>query len=295
MDIILQGKSPELDMPYFGRQSRFFHFFDECLSPLLGSHGTYAETNSGSISNIYQFAKKGFPVIVNDISPYSHAIAKAVLSDDVPRYNQHVPNVMRPYLHTYSQLAAFFAGLIDIYGYNPALPQSIDKSLQNRIESYEYHLNLIHDYGVRARQIYRLDLFDFLNLLIRENVTVQVMFMDFAWPWRDGTPTIEYDTTANKFNQYLFGNNLITSIWDKTNVVERAISAIRLAQQISQYVVLSNQSSNYPTPEHLEVALLRNGLIYTQRHTMLTDAEYEDNLNRADYFREYLYVIPGVQ
>ena len=40
-------------------------------------------------------------------------------------------------------------------------------------------------------------------------------------------------------------------------------------------------------------ALLKNGLNYDIRHTMLTDAEYEDNLGKESFFREYLYVIRG--
>ena len=68
MDIILKAKKPELDLPYFGRQSRFFEFFDNCISPLMSKNGIYAETNSGSVSNLYRFAKKGYRVIGNDIS-----------------------------------------------------------------------------------------------------------------------------------------------------------------------------------------------------------------------------------
>ena len=68
---------------------------------------------------------------------------------------------------------------------------------------------------------------------------------------------------------------------------------MKLAKKVSRYVLLSNQSSNYPTPEILEVELLRNKLPYLERHTMLTDAEYEDNLGKVDFFREYLYVIRG--
>ncbi len=56
MDIILKGSKPVLNMPYFGRQARFFDFFSKCIEPLLKEGGIYAETNSGSIANIFQFA-----------------------------------------------------------------------------------------------------------------------------------------------------------------------------------------------------------------------------------------------
>ena len=65
-----------------------------------------------------------------------------------------------------------------------------------------------------------------------------------------------------------------------------------MAQDVSKYVLLSNQSSNFPTPELLEVELLKNGLNY-QRDTMTTDSEYEDNLGKETFFREYLYIIKG--
>jgi hypothetical protein len=45
--------------------------------------------------------------------------------------------------------------------------------------------------------------------------------------------------------------------------------------------------------EILEVALLKNNIDYDIRHTMTTDSEYEDNLGKENYFREYLYVIRG--
>lgn len=39
MDIIYKGKKPELDLPYFGRQSRFFEFFEQCITPYLNKYG----------------------------------------------------------------------------------------------------------------------------------------------------------------------------------------------------------------------------------------------------------------
>ena len=120
------------------------------------------------------------------------------------------------------------------------------------------------------------------------------MFMDFAWPWRDGSKTEEYNTTANIYIN-VFEKSKIKNIeiWDKNNVIDNVIKAVKEAKKVSKYILLSNQSSNYPTPELLEVALLKNNLNYEIRHTMLTDAEYEDNLGKETFFREYLYVIRG--
>ena len=293
MDIILKGKRPILDLPYFGRQSRFFEFFDKCVTPLMSENGIYAETNSGSNSNIFMFAKKGYKVIANDISLYSNSIAKAVMSDEIPKSDLLRNNAIDNYKSSYIDRAALFAGLIELYGYNPMIPKNIENELREKIDKYKNHLKKISNQGVRAYKIYNDDLFEYLKKLRKENINVDVMFMDFAWPWRDGTKTDEYDTTANVFSKILDSKVNEIQIWDKNNVIDNVIKAVNEAKKVSKYVLLSNQSSNYPTPEILEVALLKSGIHYEERHTMLTDAEYEDNLGKENFFREYLYVIKG--
>jgi len=293
MDIFYKGKKPELDMPYFGRQSRFFDFFYKCIEPLLEKDGVYAETNSGSVSNAYMFAKKGYKVITNDVSLYSYAIAKAVLSDSNVSSIKKTGNWIDNYTNDYKSIAALFASLIENYGYNPKVPEELNEKLKKSIDYYTKHLTLIKEKEVKAKRIYNEDLFDFLNILEKEKIKVDVMFMDFAWPWRDGTKTEEYDTTANVFSDILGQKNKDIVIWDNNNVIDNVIRAIKAAQKVSKYVLLSNQSSNYPTPEILEVALLKNNINYDIRHTMTTDSEYEDNLGKENYFREYLYVIKG--
>lgn len=293
MDIILKGKKPELDLPYFGRQSRFYEFFEACVEPLMSKHGIYAETNSGSNSNIYKFAKKGYKVIANDISIYSNSIAKAVLSDLTPTNINLTNNWLDKYKTSYIDRAALFGGLIDMYGYNPNIPDKLNDELEEKINRYRKHLKKIKNNNIKAHKIYNLDLFDYLKQLKKDNIVVDVMFMDFAWPWRDGNLTEEYDTTANVFADVLKEAHTPVKIWDKTNVITEVIKAVKEAQKVSKYVLLSNQSSNFPTPELLEVSLLKNNIHYEIRHTMLTDAEYEDDLGKSDFFREYLYVIKG--
>jgi hypothetical protein len=117
--------------------------------------------------------------------------------------------------------------------------------------------------------------------------------MDFAWPWRNGYKTKEYDITTNIFSYILKERNDKVEIWDKDNVISNVLKAVRLAQKVSKFVLLSNQSSNYPDPETLELALINSGLDYKQRYTMTIKAAKEDNLCKDKYFREYLYVING--
>lgn len=291
MDIMLKSKKPILDMPYFGRQSRFFEFFDKCITPLLGKDGIYAETNSGSNSNLFMFAKKGYKVIANDVSVYSNSIAKAVMSNEKPQYTL-THDWTDQYKKTYIDRAALFAGLIDLYGYNPKVPSTLNDDLKKAIEKYQKHLSAIKKMNVKAYKIFNEDLFNYLNELKKEKIIVDVMFMDFAWPWRDGTKTEEYDTTANVFSDIIGEEVKNIKIWDKSNVLTEVIKAVKMAQKVSKFVLLSNQSSNFPTPEILEVELLKNGLNY-ERHTMTTSSEYEDNLGKESFFREYLYIIKG--
>lgn len=292
MDVVLKGKKPELDFPYFGRQSRFYEFFNNCVSLYMSKGGIYAETNSGSNSNIYMFAKKGYKVIANDLSIYSNSIAKAIFTEEKPKHIKS-NKWYDKYTKTYEGRAALFASLIDVYGYNPIIPEETNKEIENKIKFYLSHIKKIKSNNVKAFRIYNLDLFKYLDELYKDNIFVDVMFMDFAWPWRDGTMTEEYDTTANSFADVVKEENEKVVIWDKRNVIDEVLKAIKKAKKVSKYVLLSNQSSNYPTPEILEVALLKNNINYIARHTMLTNEEYEDDLGKSDFFREYLYVIEG--
>ena len=294
MDIILKGKKPELKIEYFGQQSRFFEFFVQIVDGLLDGKGVYAETNSGSNGNAYMYAKKGYQVITNDVSEYSYSVAKAIMSDDVPTEIFPKYKWLEKYADSYIKRAAVFAAVVELEGYNALIPEESNEELEETIAKYIKEFKKLNDNKVRAYKNFNSDLFDYLKKLKKDNIKVDIMFMDFAWPWRDGSKTDEYDTTANIFTSVFTKNkrDKIT-IWDHTNVIDNVIKAVKLAKKVSRYVLLSNQSSNYPTPEILEVELLRNNLPYLERHTMLTDAEYEDNLGKVDFFREYLYVIRG--
>lgn len=294
MDIIMNSKKPEIDIEYFGQQSRFYSFFETIVDDLLHGKGVYAETNSGSNGNAYMYAKKGYKVITNDASEYSFSVANAIMSDNIPKNFCCKYEWLEKYSDSYIKRAAVFASIVDIYGYNAEIPTELDEKLKAKIDDYIKYFTDINDKEVRAYKSYNEDLFCYLKKLHDDNIKVDAMFMDFAWPWRDGSKTEEYNTTANIYSN-IFEKSKIENIeiWDKNNVIDNVIKAVREAKKVSKYVLLSNQSSNYPTPEILEVALLKNNLNYEIRHTMLTDAEYEDNLCKETFFREYLYVIKG--
>lgn len=294
MDIIMSSKKPEIDIEYFGQQSRFYSFFETIVDGLLHGKGVYAETNSGSNGNAYMYAKKGYKVITNDASEYSFSVANAIMSDNLPKEFSCKYDWLKNYSDSYIKRASVFASIVDIYGYNAEIPTTLDKTLKDKIDHYIKYFTDVNDKKVRAYKSYNEDLFYYLEKLHKDDIKVDVMFMDFAWPWRDGSKTEEYNTTANIYSN-VFEKSKIKNIeiWDQSNVIENVIKAVKEAKKVSKYVLLSNQSSNFPTPEILEVALLKNNLNYEIRHTMLTDAEYEDNLGKSDFFREYLYVIRG--
>lgn len=294
MDIIMKSKKPEVNIEYFGQQSRFFNFFEMIVDDLLHGKGIYAETNSGSNGNAFMYAKKGYKVITNDASEYSYSVANAIMSDNVPTEFNCKYEWLNKYSDSYIGRASVFASVVELYGYNAEIPSEINSELEEKINEYISYFTKINNEKVRSFKSYNEDLFNYLKKLKEEKINVDIMFMDFAWPWRDGSKTEEYNTTANIYSN-VFEKSKISNIeiWDKENVINNVIKAVKEAKKVSKYVLLSNQSSNYPTPEVLEVALLKNGLNYDIRHTMLTDAEYEDNLGKESFFREYLYVIRG--
>ena len=294
MDIIMKSEKPEVNIEYFGQQSRFFKFFEMVVDDLLHGKGIYAETNSGSNGNAFMYAKKGYKVITNDASEYSYSVANAIMSDNIPKEFNCKYEWLNKYCDSYIGRASVFASVVDLYGYNAEIPSEVNEELENKINEYISYFKKINDEKVRSYKSYNEDLFNYLKKLKEEKINVDIMFMDFAWPWRDGSKTEEYNTTANIYSN-VFEKSKIANIeiWDKENVIDNVIKAVKEAKKVSKYVLLSNQSSNYPTPEVLEVALLKNGLNYDVRHTMLTDAEYEDNLGKETFFREYLYVIRG--
>lgn len=294
MDIIMKSKKPEVNIEYFGQQSRFFNFFEMIVDDLLHGKGIYAETNSGSNGNAFMYAKKGYQVITNDVSEYSYSVVNAIMSDNVPTEFNCKYEWLNKYSDSFIKRASVFASVVELYGYNAEIPNELNSELEEKINEYIAYFTTINNENVRTFKSYNEDLFNYLKKLREENLNVDIMFMDFAWPWRDGSKTEEYNTTANIYNN-VFEKSKISNIeiWDNENVINNVIKAIKEAKKVSKYVLLSNQSSNYPTPEVLEVALLKNGINYDIRHTMLTDAEYEDNLGKETFFREYLYVIRG--
>lgn len=268
------------DMPYFGRQSRFFPFFESIIDNIIPTcnRKIYSETNSGSVSNAHKFAIKGYKTITNDLGYYSYCISNAINGNE-DSINQ----------------ASYCATLIDTQRtYIPEYINSMDinKDIYNK---YISHLVACSKTG-KFYKSYNMDLYGFLASM----EPVGIIFMDFAWPWRyrteqDGS-TEEYTASVDLFRKYLTGEQLNFTAWNRKEVISRCLEAVTLAQKTSEWVLLSNQSSNYPDPDTLEIELLNNGISF-ERYTMTTRAENEDDLSNdvlGGYFREYVYKIRGL-
>ena len=133
MDIVMSSKKPEINIEYFGQQSRFYSFFEMIVDDLLHGNGIYAETNSGSNCNAYMFAKKGYKVITNDISEYSFSVSNAIMSDKVPTDFSYKYDWLKKYSDSYIKRASVFASIVDIYGYNAEIPDKLDDELEIKI------------------------------------------------------------------------------------------------------------------------------------------------------------------
>lgn len=232
MDIIMNSKKPEINIEYFGQQSRFYSFFETIVDDLLHGKGIYAETNSGSNGNAYMYAKKGYQVITNDASEYSFSVANAIMSDNVPTNFACKYDWLDQYSDSYIKRASVFASIVDIYGYNAEIPSELDDKLKVKIEEYIKYFTDINNKNVRAYKIYNEDLFCYLKKLYKDNIKVDIMFMDFAWPWRDGSKTEEYNTTANIYSN-VFEKSKIENIeiWDQNNVIDNVIKAVKEAKK----------------------------------------------------------------
>jgi hypothetical protein len=181
--------------------------------------------------------------------------------------------------------AAIGAALIDTAGYDLQL----DESTPAITPAYKRWLEWFHARFARQRSsksyASQTDLFDFLR-----SASGDVVYMDFAWPWRDGRGTEEYGAMLDVVSSVLTQSKREIEVWTKDTILDRVATALDIALEGFPYVILSNQSSNYPTPEVLEPWLADKGypLICSRRLTM--PANDVDNRGLDSMFTEYQYI-----
>ena len=222
-------------------------------------------------------------VITNDLGLYSYYIADAVggtCSDDS------------------IEKAAFCASLIDVMGsYSPALPKTAEEKFKV-IERQDYWMSKFKNIQIPGLYVanYNLPIEQFLDVI----EPVDVIFSDYAWPWRfegDGE-TKEYTASVDLFRKYLTGEELNFKALTRADIIPFVLENTAKAVKKCKYFLLSNQSSNYPDPETLEFVLMDAGYEY-DRYTMFTEKQDVDDLgNQNKYLAsnlwcETVYVIKG--
>ena len=279
--------TPLVNIPYFGTQARFSDFFAAVIKnyfPTLEGV-SYMETNSGNCDSSFLYATKyGMKVTTNDLGLYSYYTAQTIGGTDTD--------------FDIIDKAAYCAALVDVMGsYTPELPtaeeqkEAVTKRKQEWIDKFM---------SVRVPGAYVKNYNMPLEELLKVCEPVDVIFSDYAWPWRlagDGE-TEEYTASVDLFRKYLTGETLNFTALNREQIIPFVLENTEKALHKCKYFLLSNQSSNYPDPETLEFALTKAGYEY-DRYTMFTEKQDVDDLGKQNEYLdnglwcETVYVIKG--
>lgn len=306
--------------PYFGNQKRFTRFALEAIDWIrevdekVPEQITFGETNAGSCAVALAMACAGHNVFTNDISAYSYDIARGLaglpplqyVGTDGARevFLQYVGTDARPvWEHIFDEFRPAVVGacIVNVFGYdidvrpgeldNPKpMAQYYHDMLRRGAEAFKGDLR----YGPMPQRPGSItprkgDLMDFLRVS-----TGDAVYMDFAWPWRSGEGTNEYTVMVDLLSEWLSGVPHTMDTWTIVDVMDNVLAAIDAARWQYRYVILSNQSSNYPTPEVLEPVLAEkygHDLLVSRRLTL--PAEDVDNRGLEPTFTEYQYIVRG--
>ena len=258
--------------PYFGNQKRFTPFVKELLVGLGAREGdTFFETNAGSHAVSYDMATAlGVIPTANDLGFYSYSIGLVLTGNYSAEHD-----------------AAMCAALIDQQGYNPT--NSCDYSPE-AYNDWRDFIDMLPKLPVGAYNVQRGDLFKTLK-----ESSGDFIYCDFAWPWRDGSYTAEYATTADTLGA-LCGDPavMLFSMANARRILQDVVQYLDDARKRYRFVILSNQSSNYPTPEVLEAHMRACGHEPIISRRLTVPAEHVDNLGKDTTFTEFQYVFKGV-
>ena len=165
--------------PYFGNQRRFVPYVKELLIGLGAKEGdSIFETNAGSHAISYHLATElGMRPIANDLGFYSYHIGRALSYRNPESVN----------------IAAKGAALIEEHGYNPSPGSEAPDYLVDKWINFIHEQTLANNYT-----LVRGNLFETLD---RHNA--KFIYCDFAWPWKDGSYTQEYEITADTLGALL--------------------------------------------------------------------------------------------
>ena len=306
-------------VPYFGNQFGREGFVTEAIEGLFGrlDDVMFLETNAGSWAIAHHLQLEGANVFANDISAYSEAIGYTLSGYgdnevwekrgdeisfvdiwDSSSFSIQADALAK--LPTFADRAALGAALLSSLGYDLSPDNVGGIEGGTLLTMWQMWKQLLHEWSIKMptsilreddlkRFIARRDLHDYLA----DTQQVDVVYMDFAWPWRDGRGTQEYGAMVDILSSGLTGKDCGLDLWTGENILHNVRVSLELAEECSKYVILSNQSSNFPTHEVLIEALYSWGLVPMVERTLTTRAQYVDNRGLDDRFVEYQYIFKG--
>lgn len=285
--------------PYYGSQARLVNFVLEAIVGLFpaGKKIRFAETNAGSHAVAFNVGLWGHKVLANDVSPFSDAIGRSLAGKTTdwptlePQGGSGTPwldELVRE-VRDSVDVAAVGAALLEVGGYELKLPDNQEALRASRRKWREWLLQH-RDAGVRFESLTRLDVFDFLKGL---ESNVDVVYMDFAWPWRDGRGTEEYTEMVDLLGSWAVQKPTSFEPWTSEDILENVRHAVELARISSRFVILSNQSSNYPTDDVLQKFVEDQEWPLVAKRTLTVPALDVDNRGLDPMWTEYQYIIKG--
>ncbi len=258
--------------PYFGNQKRFAPYVMELLHGIGMTPGnSLYETNAGSHAIAYEARLNQYQTHTNDIGVYSQAIGYCLYGD----------------LSEYMMSKAFLgAALLEQYGYDlkGAVPTGVSPM---RLSHWRRIFMSFRQQSAQPWSITQGNLWDFIK-----HQEGDALYVDFAWPWRDGRSTEEYTSSADTLTKLLTGEDVELTMPSGRQILQEVIQLLDIARKRFTWTILSNQSACFPTPEVLEPYLLACGHQWQIARRLSVPAEDVDNRGLTTEFTEYQYVFP---
>lgn len=264
--------------PYFGNQRRFVPYVLELLEGLGARPGdTMFETNAGSHAISWHVNKHlGMKTTANDLGLYSCSIGRSLSEKE----HDGSLNLVT---------AATGAALLEEFGYQPPADATADKDLIAKWTAFIRQESASNP-NRKNYTVTRGDLFE----VIHHVGPTKFVYCDFAWPWRDGSATKEYTVTSDTLSRALGDLDAPDfKVASGRRILDDVVRYLDIATDRFEWVILSNQSSNYPTPEVLEPHLRACGYTPAISRRLTVPAEYVDDLGKDPEFTEYQYVFRG--
>ena len=224
----------------------------------------WAETNTGAYGACYEVArKKQMTCFANDIGSYSNAIGHALLKNEK------------------SEIASLGAAHMDE---NFNVTDDYDENVRGKWMAWFERHSLRQRHHIISRMTWQ----DFIPALADQNV--DVLYADFAWPWRGGDVTDEYVQSAFKMDKILEYNSMDVKIPSAKEIWNDVDQFITEGLKVARFVVLSNQSSNYPNMDALREYVEGRYPLRLERR-LDVPASKVDNQGKWPWFMEQQIVI----